>query len=208
MLLESICSFCDSAVRPTRPGASAGPSARPSQSSPRAMFSKKAVRHVAGHSRLLWFIPIFSLVLGLVVAALSTDPQPDRLLITFWSAVAVTSALASLLVFYLRHIDQRFLKDLDARLLEAPLSYHPVLRRYEIEVGLVLLNATFHTPLRPETDPRGRFDLWLACGVTALLGWWSLLGIIRVPIVLMHNLRGGQKVRAEDFVEALRRAPV
>lgn len=172
------------------------------------MFSKKAVRHVAGHSRLLWFIPMFSLVLGLVVGALGTDPKPDRFLIVFWSIVAMASALASVLVFYLRSIDQGFLKDLDARLLEPPLAQHPVLRRYEIEVGLVLLTATFHTPLRPETDPQGRFDLWLACGVTTLLGWWSLLGIIRVPVVLVHNLRGGQKVRVEDFIEALRAAPV
>jgi|GEM_PF-5261059 len=168
------------------------------------MFPRKAVRRAAGHSRLFWFFPIFSLVLLLVVGALSTDQEPDRFLIRFWTVVAVGFFLVSVLVFSSNTLDQRYLRDLDERVREAPLSTHPVLRRYQIEVGLFLMTATFHTPFRPETAPPGRFDLWLACLVTVLLGWWSLFGWLRVPLALIKNARGGEKVHADDLLKALR----
>jgi hypothetical protein len=173
---------------------------------PPEVFSRKAIRKVAGHSRMLWFLPVFALVLGCLVGVEISAARPDRFAVAFWAVVASAFFAVSVLVGVLRAADRRFLKDLDILVSEPPLSSHGVLRRYEIHVGLVLIHALFHTPFRPAESEQLKFDLWLACGVTALFGWWSLSGLFMTPTVIWRNLHGGQDVSAQDLLVALRTA--
>jgi hypothetical protein len=64
-------------------------------------LSNARIREISGHSKLMWFLPAFVLVLALVSIALWKDPS-ERPLAQFWALMAIAVAAAIPLVSHCR----------------------------------------------------------------------------------------------------------
>lgn len=150
-----------------------------------------------------WFLPAFAFVITFFVLVESSMRTPDVFLVRFWGTLAALFFIVSVVIAFYRIQDRRFLRDLPHSVQRPPLKNESRLGRYEVEVGLFLVRASFLTPFRHVDDPRRRADLIVACVLTFLLGWWSLPGLFRTPMILYRNVRGGLEVSASDVLTQL-----
>lgn len=183
------------------------------------MVDAARVREVAGHSKMLWFLPAFAAVLGFLSFVLSTESKQEaRSMAPFWAVLALVFLALSVLVAYYRHLDRAFLHWLDenrAAVLAgaAARDQHPVrsdsrVVRYGIRFGLFFLSGAFATPYRLADDSAAATDKIVATFVTAVFGWWSLpTGPIVTPVEIYRNLKGGSIQTAGDLIRALEAPP-
>jgi hypothetical protein len=181
-------------------------------------LSNARIREVSGHSKLMWFLPAFVLVLALVSIALWKDPS-ERPLAQFWALMAIAVAAVIPLVSHCRYRDRKFLRWLfdnrravwaNAATFEGrPVTAASVLVRYEVHVGFVVIDVTFHTPYRPVGHPSIRWDRAWAIALTLVLGWWAIpWGPFAVVTATLRNLKGGASLRADKLLRALAGLPL
>ncbi len=178
-----------------------------------AELSRARIREVARHSKLLWFLPVFAPVLGLVCVASWNDPK-QRALAEFWALVVLAICVISLLVGYYRHRDRKFLRWLlqnsralasrSATLEGRAVTRESVLVRYEVHVGFFVTDATFHTPYRLKDHRLAVWDKAVAVALTLLLGWWAIpWGPFVVVGATVRNLRNGSSQSVGEVLSSL-----
>ncbi len=156
----------------------------------------------------LWFLPLYSLILGFLVLVIK-DESPG-LAITWGIVAAVAPCVLGWALFErraARQLLQQMAIRLDPSLYAEPrlqydgenISGFDQLVQYQVTVGLMALEAKFQTRPRLHASPI------LPILITLLLGWWAIpWGPLSTIATLTSNLRGGTRRTATDIVVALR----
>jgi hypothetical protein len=160
-------------------------------------------------------VPISLLCGGFCVAWSQNDH-----LVAMAIAAVLTVAYGAVGVFVLREQHRedalrRWLLKNAIEIWERGVSRDGVLVRPDTElvihsVSLSLLVVWTNTPCCPQLadGPSPQQSKRGALLTSALLGWWSLPGVMRTPFTLASTLRGGARITVHEYMELLQKAGV